>query len=211
MKLRSAPSYTSPHPSPRFLTDPTPSTVLVLLEEADRTQSAEGDDLSTTVILRHVIRCAVEHADLELIAWMVALQGRWVCLPLVIFQLTDSDQAEMLNDIVKVMADDDGWGLVGMAVQSSCGRQETEEGVRAIISRWGLETGPRGGRDNSELQIRPSSRLLNIYDASRLDTTSPCGADLYPSPDFLPLDPRRFSTCAHEPRPYTARPRLRHV
>ena len=49
------------------------------------------------------------------------------------------------------MTDDDGWGLVGMAVQSSCGRQEVEEGVRAIVGRWGLEIGPRGGQDTCEL------------------------------------------------------------
>ena len=49
------------------------------------------------------------------------------------------------------MEDDDGWGLVGMAVQSSCGRQEMEEGVRLIVGRWGLTVGPRTGCDRSEL------------------------------------------------------------
>lgn len=42
-----------------------------------------------------------------------------------------------------MMEDDDGWGLVGMAIQSSCGRQEMEEGVRIIVGRWGLDVGPR--------------------------------------------------------------------
>ena len=48
------------------------------------------------------------------------------------------------------MTDEDGWGLVGMALQSSCGRLDMEEGVRAIVGRWGLDTGPRGGRDRGE-------------------------------------------------------------
>lgn len=36
-----------------------------------------------------------------------------------------------------------------MAIQSSCGRQEAEEGVRLIVSRWGIVFGPRGGTDRS--------------------------------------------------------------
>ena len=46
-----------------------------------------------------------------------------------------------------MMVDDEGRGLVSIAIQNSCGRQEMEEVVRAIVSRWGLDIGPNAGRD----------------------------------------------------------------
>jgi len=46
------------------------------------------------------------------------------------------------------MEDEDGWGVVGMAIQGSCGHREREAVVRAVVGRWGLEAGPRQGRDN---------------------------------------------------------------
>jgi hypothetical protein len=64
---------------------------------------------------------------------------------------SDADwQGDILDEEVKYMEDEDGWGLLGMAIQASCGRQEMEEGVRVIVGRWGLETGPRGGIDRCE-------------------------------------------------------------
>jgi hypothetical protein len=50
---------------------------------------------------------------------------------------------------VSSLEDEDGWGVVGIAVLGSCGRQEMEEGVRVVISRWGLTAGPREGKDKS--------------------------------------------------------------
>lgn len=71
--------------SPRFLSDPSPRTILALLEDADGLHSSEEDDgLRTSIILRHGIRWAVEHADIGLIAWFVGLQGIWVGLNLML-------------------------------------------------------------------------------------------------------------------------------
>ncbi|KAK8853419.1 hypothetical protein IAR55_004125 [Kwoniella newhampshirensis] len=115
-------------PEPRFLADPSPSTLLPLLEEA------ESSGLRLRLILRHAIRWGVQRGDVELISWLVGFEGLW---------------ADLLDDEVASMEDDEGWGIVGMAINSSCGRQEKEECVRAIVSRWGLEVGPRGGRDRT--------------------------------------------------------------
>jgi ankyrin repeat protein len=57
-------------------------------------------------------------------------------------------QAGILDEAVQVMEDEDGWGVVGMAIQGSCGHREREAVVRAVVGRWGLEAGPRQGRDN---------------------------------------------------------------
>ena len=51
---------------------------------------------------------------------------------------------------MKLYEDEDGWGLVGTAIQASCGRQEMEEAVRLIVGRWGMTIGPREGRDLGE-------------------------------------------------------------
>jgi hypothetical protein len=48
------------------------------------------------------------------------------------------------------MEDEDGWGVVGMAIQGSCGHREREAVVRAIVTRWGSEAGLRQGRDNGK-------------------------------------------------------------
>jgi ankyrin repeat protein len=53
----------------------------------------------------------------------------------------------MLDEAVTVMEDEDGWGVVGMAIQGSCGHREREAVVRAVVGRWGLEAGPRQGKD----------------------------------------------------------------
>ena len=47
------------------------------------------------------------------------------------------------------LQDEDGWGLIGMAIQASCGRTEMEGLVRMTVGRWGLQAGPRKGRDSS--------------------------------------------------------------
>lgn len=52
------------------------------------------------------------------------------------------------------MQDDDGWGITGMAIQASCGRSEMESLVRAVVGRWGVEAGPREGRDHSTSSLR---------------------------------------------------------
>ena len=56
-------------------------------------------------------------------------------------------QAGILDEVVQVLEDEDGWGVVGMAIQGSCGHREREAVVRAVVGRWGLEAGPRQGRD----------------------------------------------------------------
>ncbi|ORY31607.1 hypothetical protein BCR39DRAFT_86241 [Naematelia encephala] len=130
-KLHRSRSYSPHHSPPRFLSDPSPETLRPLLEQAEAGKRHDGNALRLALILRWAIRWAVEHGDVELIAWLVGLDGTW---------------ADLLTQEVKLMEDDDGWGVVGMAVQSSCGRQEMEEAVRAIVGRWGLSVGPRGGR-----------------------------------------------------------------
>lgn len=87
-------------------------------------------------MLRHALRWAVDHGDLELITWLADLEGKW---------------AEVLQREVDSLEDEDGWGIVGIAVQSSCGKTDKEEVVKAVVSRWGLDRGQRGGRDRSEL------------------------------------------------------------
>ncbi|WVQ83667.1 hypothetical protein IAT38_005810 [Cryptococcus sp. DSM 104549] len=120
-------------PEPRFLNDPSPSTLLPLLEE-EETKHGEGGELRTGLILRHAMRWAVERGEVELVAWLTGLDGRW---------------AEILDREVEMLEDEEGWGIVGMSVQCSCGRQEKEEGVRSIVGRWGVQVGPRGGRDRT--------------------------------------------------------------
>jgi hypothetical protein len=68
----------------------------------------------------------------------------------VVSDMNTDGQANILDEEVGVMEDEDGWGLAGMAIQYSCGRQDKEEGVRTIVGRWGLKIGPREGCDRSE-------------------------------------------------------------
>lgn len=58
-------------------------------------------------------------------------------------------QATLLDEAAGELEDDDGWGVVGMAIQSSCGQAEREEVVRLVVGRWGVEAGPRNGRDRA--------------------------------------------------------------
>jgi len=55
----------------------------------------------------------------------------------------------MLDAEVATIEDDEGWGVVGQAIQSSCGLSDKEEAVRLIVARWGVQAGPRGGRDRA--------------------------------------------------------------
>ncbi|WVF67327.1 hypothetical protein IAT40_002078 [Kwoniella sp. CBS 6097] len=160
--LRRVNSYKR-QPEPRFLNDPSPSNILPLLEaelglvedpsssssrtneapakgttcdgEAEAEGAQERDrELRAGLILRRAIKWAVERCDGELIGWLVGLEGQ---------------AADILDGQVAALEDEEGWGLIGMAISCSCGRQDKEEGVRAIIGRWGLQVGPRGGRDRT--------------------------------------------------------------
>ncbi|WVQ94923.1 hypothetical protein IAU59_002009 [Kwoniella sp. CBS 9459] len=160
--LRRANSYKR-QPEPRFLNDPSPSNILPLLQAelgeeegapysssspatvsspAQHIHSEGGDkiveerdrELRAGLILRRAVKWAVERCDGELIGWLVGLEGR---------------SADILDAQVQALEDEEGWGLVGMSISCSCGRQDKEEGVRAIIGRWGLQVGPRGGRDRT--------------------------------------------------------------
>ena len=91
------------------------------------------------------------HCDIELLLWLINLDEPWVSQGATAPVLrTEELQNTLLEQEALVLEDEDGWGLAGMMIQSSCGRQEMEEGVRAIVSKWGLESGPREGRDRSE-------------------------------------------------------------
>ncbi|BEI81177.1 hypothetical protein CcaverHIS002_0203370 [Cutaneotrichosporon cavernicola] len=109
---------------PGPLQSPTPASIESLLEGAD--------DARAHLILGHALQYAVSRADVELVGWLSALDGRW---------------SDILNDEVSTLEDADGWGVVGMAIQSSCGQSEKEEIVRLVVGRWGVVAGPRDGRD----------------------------------------------------------------
>jgi hypothetical protein len=150
---RTHPSYPTQQHTPRFLTSPTPATLLPLLEaEAKSTSSphGKGNTLRTALILRHAIRWGVDHGEVDLIAWLAGLTGSWVGSRPWLSDMNTDGQANILDEEVGVMEDEDGWGLAGMAIQYSCGRQDKEEGVRTIVGRWGLKIGPREGCDRSE-------------------------------------------------------------
>ncbi|EIW72141.1 hypothetical protein TREMEDRAFT_25958 [Tremella mesenterica DSM 1558] len=117
-------------PLPRFLQSPSPATIQSLLD--DPPCSDEIHDARTALILRHALRHAAEHCDSELLMWLTALTGQ---------------HAAILDEEVQLIEDEDGWGLVGMTILGSCGSQEKEECTRAVVLRWGLEVGPRKGRD----------------------------------------------------------------
>ena len=82
------------------LRDPSPRTYLPLLEAAEEAEAVEkelggglgdggdgdGDgglegaaSVSPGIVLRHALRWAVEHADLECVSWLVNLTGDRVC------------------------------------------------------------------------------------------------------------------------------------
>ncbi|WWC72229.1 uncharacterized protein I206_106191 [Kwoniella pini CBS 10737] len=123
---------------PRFLNDPSPSNILSLLETQESSNNDDNGDLGRELriglILRRSIKWAIERSDTELIGWLVGLEGKW---------------ADILDFQANQLEDEEGWGIVGMAIQASCHRQETEECVRIIVGRWGLEVGQRGGRDRT--------------------------------------------------------------
>ncbi|WVR09630.1 hypothetical protein IAU60_006703 [Kwoniella sp. DSM 27419] len=144
--LKRVGSYKRSTPEPRFLHDPSPSSILALLEAeaeadqagsprvADETDPARDAELRTGLILRRAVRWAVERCDAELMAWLVGLEGLW---------------ADVLDRQVQALEDEEGWGLLGTAISCSCGRPEREEVVRTVVSRWGWDVGRRGGRDRT--------------------------------------------------------------
>jgi hypothetical protein len=78
---RSESSSSRSHTPPRFLTDPSPATLAPLLQQAQAESESckgKGNDLRTRVILRHALRWAVERMDVDLIAWLVSLDGVFV-------------------------------------------------------------------------------------------------------------------------------------
>jgi len=85
------------------------------------------------------------------------------------------------------MQDEDGWGVVGMAIQGSCGHREREAVVRAVVGRWGLEAGSRQGRDKGAF-FAVFTRLELMY--SGLDTITYSRYYLYTTSDLIPLDSR---------------------
>ncbi|GFZ51039.1 hypothetical protein JCM24511_08797 [Saitozyma sp. JCM 24511] len=135
------PSYPLSH-TPLLLADPNPSNIRARLENPLPVPDEHGPDQYPTdtqevraaLVLRHALRWAVDHGDLELITWLADLEGKW---------------AEVLQREVDSLEDEDGWGIVGIAVQSSCGKTDKEEVVKAVVSRWGLDRGQRGGRDRT--------------------------------------------------------------
>ncbi len=119
-------------------------------------------------------------------------------------------QAEILNEEVGVMQDEDGCGLVGMSVQSSCGRQEMEEGVRLIFGRWGLETGPRGGRDRGKLQM-DIARVVADHACSRLDASASRRTGIDPASHLVPAYPWRLAPRGHQSRSHPTRLGIGHA
>lgn len=77
--LRRTESSTSrSYPTPRFLSDPSPATLAPLLQQSqaeNESSKGKGNDLRTRVILRHALRWAVDRMDLDLMAWLVSLDG----------------------------------------------------------------------------------------------------------------------------------------
>jgi hypothetical protein len=85
------------------------------------------------------------------------------------------------------MEDEDGWGVVGMAIQGSCGHREREAVVRAVVGRFGLEAGPRQGRDRGTFfSVFTPLELI----CSGLDTTTHSRYHLYTTSHFIFIDSR---------------------
>ena len=151
-------------PLPHILRTPTPASVQALLDDPPVPGSPElrspgssydpyeARNPRAALILRHALMYAVERCDADLLAWLVGLKGA---------------EGAMLDDVAREVEDEDGWGLVGMAVGASCGRQDKEECVRVVVGRFGLHCGPRGGRDTGE------SRFLVSFLVS-LPCAPPC-------------------------------------
>ncbi|KAI9633838.1 DIL domain-containing protein [Dioszegia hungarica] len=130
-------ALTPPTFLPTIAGRPSPEIILSLLqEEEERDQREAPTDKSSRgpLVLRHALQWGIEHGDVELVDWLAELTGRW---------------GSVLDAEVAIMEDEEGWGLIGMAVQASCGRQDKEELVRVAVGRWGIQCGPRGGRDRT--------------------------------------------------------------
>lgn len=93
-------------PTPLFLNDPCPQTILPLLEEEEVAQELcenvdEDRELRTTLILRHALQWGIERGDIELVNWLVSLNGRWVSL---VFKLINGRGPSVANVVTVVLA-----------------------------------------------------------------------------------------------------------
>lgn len=77
-----------------------------LLEEEEVTQELcenvdENRELRTTLILRHALQWGIERGDVELVNWLVSLNGRWVSL---LFKLINGRGSSVANVAIVVLA-----------------------------------------------------------------------------------------------------------
>ncbi|KAL1410856.1 putative ankyrin-repeat protein [Vanrija albida] len=154
------------------------------------------------------LRTAVLHADVERVAHLAELRGA---------------EASALDAEVAALKDDDGWGIVGMAIQASCGQPDREETVRLVVARWGVNAGPNGGRDkNGWTPLHLAALLSSPHIVSALlnrgaDPAAPTDAGLTPydlivemegrESLVLLLDPCPTPTPSHEGEVEEQRPR----
>ncbi|ORX40447.1 DIL domain-domain-containing protein [Kockovaella imperatae] len=131
-------------PLPLFLSDPSPSSLLPQLEQTRSGAKGKGNEVRAALILRLSLQWAIERADVDLLGWLLSLDDPW---------------RSILDEEAQLMEDEDGWSPIGMMIQASCGRQEAEQGVRLLVSRWDLNVGPRGGRDRSAFGNKMSLTL----------------------------------------------------
>ena len=68
------PSFPMSHPHFRFLANPSLTTILPLLEDAEKVFKQDGCS-RLSLLLRHTLRWAVERMDVDLIPWLTCLQG----------------------------------------------------------------------------------------------------------------------------------------
>ena len=111
-----------------------------------------------------------------------------------------------MDQVVQVMEDEDGWGIVGMAIQGSCGHREREAVVRAVVGRWGLEAGPRQGRDKGAFFSVSTPLELT---GSELDTITYSRDHFYTTSYFIPLDSEGIDFGSDRKRSDAIRPSCR--
>lgn len=61
-----------------MLSEPTAEGISVLLADDTAAADPSEEELRGPLVLRHALRWAVERCDVELVAWLAALDGRWV-------------------------------------------------------------------------------------------------------------------------------------
>jgi hypothetical protein len=99
------PSGSRHAPVPRFLADPSPSSISALLHEsspeagsAGSEGKGKGNDLRSRLILRHAVVWAVARGDVELVAWLTSLDGPWVSAEARLVPSSSSSYSEALAD-----------------------------------------------------------------------------------------------------------------